>query len=160
MLLQLNPGLMIWTIITFLCLVVVLRLVAWKPILAMLEARENKIRDDIDNAAKNRAEAEKAVGEIQAQLDQARKDANAIITEARGLAEKAREEIIAEAKSEGGKIIEQAKNEIQLEKEKATQSLREQFAALAVEAAGQIIQQKLSPEDHQNIITKTIGEMK
>ena len=54
MLLQLNPGLMIWTIVTFLVLLLVLRLVAWKPILAMLEARENKIRGDIDTAAQNR----------------------------------------------------------------------------------------------------------
>lgn len=158
--LQLHPGLMIWTIFTFLALVVVLRLVAWKPILGMLEAREKRIRDDIDTAAKNREDAEKSMADIRHQLDQARKEANAIVSDARSLAEKAREDIVAHAKTEREKMIEQAKAEIQLEREKTAQALREEFAGLAVAAAGQIISQKLSPEEHTNIISKTIGEMK
>ena len=159
MLLQLHPGLMIWTIVTFLALVVVLRLFAWKPILAMLEAREKKIRDDIDTAAKNREEAERAVSDIRTQLDQARKEANEIVADARNLAEKAREDIVAQAKTEGTKLIEQAKSEIQLERDKTVQALREQFADLAVKAAGKIIGEELSPEKHNKIISKTIGEL-
>ena len=54
---------------------------------------------------------------------------------------------------------ERAKEEIKLEREKAAQALREEFAGLAVAAAGQIIGQKLSPEDHIDIVRKTIGEV-
>lgn len=159
MLLQLNPGLMIWTIATFLILVIALRLVAWKPILALLEAREEKIRTDIDSAAKNREETEKALVDIRQQLDQARKEANDIVASSRSQAEKVREDTIAQAKMESQALIERAKGEIRLERDKAAQALRQEFAELAVQAAGQIIGQKLSPEEHKNIIRKTIGEI-
>ena len=159
MLLQLHPGLMIWTIVTFLALVVVLRLVAWKPILSMLEARENRIRDDLESAAKNREEAERIAREVQTKLDLARKEANALVSEARNLGEKTKEDIVAEAKRAGEKLINQAKEEIQLEREKTAQALREEFAHLIIAAASQIIGQKLSPDEHKDIINKTIGEL-
>ena len=159
MLLQLHPGLMIWTIVTFLILVVILRLVAWKPILALLEARERKIRDDIDTASKNRKETEKVLTDLQAKLDGARKEANEIVAGARTAAEKVREETIAKAREESGQLIEKAKAEIQLEGEKAAQALKEQFAELAVQAAGQIIGKTLSPDEHLEIIRKTIGDI-
>ncbi len=159
MLLQLHPGLMIWTIITFLMLVLILRLVAWKPILALLEARERKIRDDIDTASKNRKETEKALDDIQAKLASARKEANEIVAGSRTAAEKVRDETIAKAREESRQLIEKAKAEIQLEGEKATQALKEQFAELAVQAAGQIIGKTLSPDEHLDIIRKTIGDI-
>jgi F-type H+-transporting ATPase subunit b len=160
MLLQLHPGLMIWTVLTFFVLLFVLRLIAWKPILNMLETRENKIRGDLDNAAKDRAEAEKTLNEIRSQLDQARKEANSIVSEARNLAEKARENILAQTKSEREKMIAQAKTEIQLEREKTAQALKTELASLVVNAAGQIIKQKLSPEDHSQLINQSLSEMK
>jgi F-type H+-transporting ATPase subunit b len=160
MLLQLHPGLMIWTIVTFLVLVVILRVAAWKPILAMLEAREKKIRDDIDTAASNREETEKALSDISQKLDQARKEANEIVAQARSAAEKVRDETIENTKAESQELLERAKDEIKLERGKTVQALKEQFAGLAVAAAGQIIGQKLSPEEHISIIRKTIGEIK
>jgi F-type H+-transporting ATPase subunit b len=160
MLLQLNPGLMIWTIVTFLALVIVLRLFAWKPILALLEAREKKIRDDLETAASNREAAEKALADIKRQLDIARKEANEIVSQARSAAETVREETLTKAKGEYEQMLTKAKSEIQLERDKAAQSLREEFAELAVSAAGQIIGQTLKPQDHINIIRKTIGEIK
>jgi F-type H+-transporting ATPase subunit b len=159
MLLQLHPGLMIWTIVTFLSLVVVLRLVAWKPILAMLEAREKKIREDIENAAANREEADKLLSDVRAQLEKTRREANEIVAQARSAAEKVREETIAQAKADSQQIIQRAKEEIQLEKEKTAQALREQFADLAVNAASKIIGQKLKPEDHIDIIKDVVGKM-
>ncbi len=159
MLLQLHPGLMIWTIITFLVLVLVLRLVAWKPILALLDAREKKIQGDIDSAASNREEAEKTMSEVRDKLDKARKEANEIVASARSQAERVKDETLAATKEEGAALIQRAKEEIALERDKAAQALREEFADLAVQAAGQIIGQKLSPKEHNNIIRKTIGEI-
>lgn len=160
MLLQLHPGLMIWTIVTFLVLVVILRAVAWKPILSMLEAREGKIRGDLESAEKNRTETEAALSQIKAQVDEARKEANDIVAKARTDAEKVKDEMVVEARGEAQKIVDKAKADIELEREKTTQVIREQFAELAVAAAGQIIGQTLKPEEHANIIRKTIGEIK
>ena len=159
MLLDLHPGLMIWTILTFLVLLLILRAVAWKPILAMLEQREQKIKGDLETAAKNRSEAENTMADIQKQLESARKEANEIVSKSRHDAERVREETINQARDESLQLMEKAKAEIQLEREKAVQALKEQFAELAVLAAGQIIQKTLSPEDHIQIIRKTIGEI-
>ena len=160
MLLQLHPGLMIWTIVTFITLVIVLRAVAWKPILGMLKQREDKIRGDIETAETNRKETETALANIKNQLDQARKEANEIVAKSRAAADKVKEDMIVEAKDEAAKIVVKAKADIELEREKTAQALKEQFAELAVLAAGQIIGQTLKPEEHTNIIRKTIGEIK
>ncbi len=160
MLLQLHPGLMIWTIITFLVLVIVLRAIAWKPILNLLKAREDKIRSDIESAERNRQQTEESLQAIKEQLEKARKEANDIIAQARSQADKVKDDMIAEAKDEAGKIVAKAKLDIEMEREKTAQALKEQFAELAVMAAGQIIGQTLKPEEHKNIIRKTIGEIK
>ena len=160
MLLQLHPGLMIWTIVTFVVLVIVLRAVAWKPILGMLKLREDKIRGDIENAETNRKETEAALANIKNQLEQARKEANETVAKSRASADKVKDDMIAEAKDEANKIVVKAKADIELEREKTAQALKEQFAELAVLAAGQIIGQTLKPEEHTNIIRKTIGEIK
>jgi len=159
MLLQLHPGLMIWTVVTFLLLVVILRAAAWKPILSMLQAREDKIRADIEGAEQNRKAADETLSKIKAQLELARKEANEIVAGARSQAEKVKDGIVEEARSEAQKIVVKAKSDIELEREKTVQALKEQFAELAVLAAGQIIGQTLKPEEHASLIRKTIGEI-
>ena len=160
MLLQLHPGLMIWTIITFLALVAVLRIVAWKPILALLETRENKIRGDLETARGEREKAEKITADLEKRLAEARKEANDIIAQAREAAETVREETIEHARTESAQLVERAKAEIQLEREKTAQALREEISGLVLAAAGQIIGKQLSPEEHLELIRKTIEEVK
>ncbi|MBC8205047.1 F0F1 ATP synthase subunit B [bacterium] len=160
MLLQLHPGLMIWTIITFLVLVIVLRVVAWKPILAMLEARENKIRGDLDNARSEREKAEKITVDLEKRLQEARKEAYEIIAMSRQAAESVREETIENARKDSALMVERAKAEIQLEREKTAQALRAELSGLVIAAAAQIIGKKLSPEEHLDLIRKTIEEVK
>jgi len=160
MLLQLHPGLMIWTVITFGILLIVLRIVAWGPILKLLKAREDKIRSDLETAENNRKETEENLAKIRAQLDLTRKEANDIIAEARGQAEKVKDDILASARADSEKLVERAKQEIQLERDKTVLALKDQFAELAVSAASQIIGETLSPDAHAKIIRKTIGDIK
>lgn len=151
---------MIWTVITFFALLIVLRAVAWKPILGLLKAREDQIRSDIETAENNRKETDEALAKIRAQLDLARKEANDIVASARAQAEKVKDDIVASARADSEKMVERAKQEIQLERDKTAQALKDQFAELAVAAASQIIGQTLSPDAHANIIRKTIGDIK
>src|SRR5689334_13520725 len=80
---DLRPGLTIWTAITFLLLVVILSKFAWGPIVKMLDERERTIREAIDEAKKERADAERALSEQKATLAGAQREAAALAQKSR-----------------------------------------------------------------------------
>ena len=99
---SLNTGVMIWTIIIFLGLVLVLGKWAWKPILGALEARERRIQEILDAAARDREEAEKALEEHRRQLAEGRQQAQQILAEGRQAAERVKQDMLEAARKQGG----------------------------------------------------------
>ena len=97
-LIALTPGLYIWTIITFLLLLYVLAKFAWKPLLKMLEDRENLIKSSLEDAEKAKLELQRLNEESEKMLNKARSDAQEILTEGKATAEKVKEDTIAKAK--------------------------------------------------------------
>lgn len=146
-------------IIHFLLLMAVLTWVAYKPITQALADRQAYIRDTLDAAERQQAEAMKMREENKALLVQARAEAQAIIDKANKLGEQAREEIIREAKEETAKMLKLAKNEIAWEQEKALADLRKEVTALSVLAAGKIIGQKLDVQAHEKLVQDFIGQL-
>ncbi|HCI16593.1 MAG TPA: ATP synthase F0 subunit B, partial [Candidatus Marinimicrobia bacterium] len=116
-LVQLDPGLFIWTIITFLVLFFALAKFAWKPLLKMLKDREDMIRDSLDDAEKAKVELERLSEESEAIMAKARSEAQSILAEGKTAAEKVKDDIIAKSKEQANKIREDAENQIQVEKE-------------------------------------------
>src|SRR5947208_1125159 len=98
--LELNPGLTIWTIVTFVALLVILRAFAWKPIIAALTARENAIRESLEKAEHARQEAERMIAEHISRLAKAEEEARRILIEAREQAEKIKDDIAAKTRQE------------------------------------------------------------
>ncbi|MEJ2054376.1 MAG: F0F1 ATP synthase subunit B [Calditrichaceae bacterium] len=157
--LKLDPGMIIWTWLAFLFVLAILSKVALKPMLNVINKRENQIRGDIENAIKQRDEAEELLNKHRQMLSGAEDEAQKIIKENQRLAEKNKQAMIDEARKEAEKIIENSKAEIERQKDSALNSLRAEIADLAIGAAEKIIIQKLDKTEHDNVINEYIKNM-
>ena len=111
-LLNADTGLMIWTVVTFLLLLLVLTKAAWKPILDGLNAREGKIRSDLDRAEKSQKEAEALRLKFEAQLHEAQKTIQDMLAQAKADGERSKAQLIAAARVESEKILEKGRRDL------------------------------------------------
>ena len=158
-LVQPDPGLFIWTIVTFLVLLALLAKFAWGPLLRALESRQEKIRKSLEDAQQARQELERLHQESSQILRQARVDAEAIITQSRADAERLREEMRTKARSEAEGIVRNAERQIQLETARAVQQIRHEAVDLSVTIASRIIQRNLTKEDNERIIQEALRQV-
>ncbi|MBN2400889.1 MAG: F0F1 ATP synthase subunit B [Spirochaetes bacterium] len=158
-LLKLDPGLLLWTIITFIVLVLILWKAAWKPIVNSLDSRAEKLRGDIEKAEKARLEAEAVLNKNKEILDNAKDETAKIIAEGKVNAEKIRSEIIAKAGQEAGDITERAKREINTAKERALGELKLEIVNIATDIASKIIVKNLKPEDQEAIVKDALSKV-
>jgi len=157
--LNLEPGMMLWTWITFFIVLIILSKVALKPMLSAIKNREDGIRQDLEEARKQREEAEALLQKHQEMLAGAEDEARRLLKENQQLAEKARQELIEKARQESEKLIEKAKDEIDQQKESALASLKAEVADLAVGAAEKIILQTLDKDKQKAIVEEYIKTM-
>lgn len=154
-----NPGLIFWTAVTFLILLVILKKVAWKPILTALDQRETAIRDSLEKAEKAQQEAKKVLDENQANLAKAEEESRKIIDQSRTYAEKLKEQIIQESKQQAQKIVSEASVEIERKKESAFDELKTQIAEISINAAEKILKESLDKETNKSFVNKYIDEI-
>ena len=152
--LSIEPGLLIWTIITFLALVAVLRKVAWKPLLAALEQRETTIRDSLDEAQRAREEAQQLLAENQRILAEANRESARILEQGREEAERMRTSLTDQARQEAQRLVEDARRDIERERQAAIQDLKSTAADLALVAAGRLLNTSVSDDDHRRLVTE------
>ena len=157
--LDINPGLILWTILTFLVLLVVLRVVAWKPLLHALTAREEKIRVSLQQAEEAHRVSKELLEEHKRRIARAEEESHRIIKEGRDLAEKIKGEILDRANSSSRHMVEQAKDEIRREKEAAIVQLREEVADLAILAAGKILDANLDQPRSRALVDDVIKHL-
>lgn len=146
-------------IINFLILVALLRAVAYKPVVRMMEERKAKIAESIEKADADAAAAEATLNEYKAQLAEARVKAQEIVDLAEKRASEERAASIQATKAE----IEQMKKaaELQMERERAhaIEQLRGEVVTVALAAAGKIIQKNLTAADNDAIIGEYIAKL-
>jgi len=159
-LLSLEPGMLIWTFITFALLLWILKLVAWKPLLNALERRELRIASDLGKAEEARNEAERLLAEHKAMMEISEREARGIIDEARNAAESLRQSIVDSANEQARHMTAQARAEIQREKDSALAQLREEVADLAIRAAGKILGEELSADRHRKMVDDFIANLR
>ncbi|MGQ9498374.1 MAG: F0F1 ATP synthase subunit B [Desulfotomaculales bacterium] len=145
--------------VNFLLLLVLLRLVAYKPLLKVLEERQKYVANTIAQAENQRAEAEKIKAEYEAEMRRAREQAQAIIERATKAGEEQALNIIAQAKAEAERLKEGALADIQREREKAIAELRDQVASLAILVAGKVIKEGLDAQAHERLVQDAIKEV-
>ena len=158
-LVQTDPGLFIWTIVTFLVLLGLLAKFAWTPLLAALETRQNAIRKSLDDAQKAKQELERLNLESVQIINRARVEAEAVITQSRSDGDRLREEIRAKARTEADHIVKNAERQIQLETSRALEQIRREAVDLSVMIASKIIQRNLTKEDNERLIDEALRQV-
>jgi F-type H+-transporting ATPase subunit b len=158
-LLRPDPGLFIWTILTFLGLLAFLAKFAWRPLLQALDSRQEAIRKSLDDALKAKQEFERLQQESAQIIRQARVEADSIIGNSRVDAERLREEIKQSARADAAAVIRNAERQIQLETERALQQIRHEAIDLSVMIASKLLQRNLSKEDNARLIDDALKQV-
>lgn len=159
-LLRVEPGLLLWTVITFMVLLLILWKAAWKPVVEALDARAEKVRSDIENADKSRQEAEKLLAQHREMMNNAKTEAANIIADGRAEAEKMKNEIVSKASSEAKDLSDRAKKEIDLAKDKALADIKAEIVVLSTEIAAKIINKNLKPDDQKALVEETLNKVR
>lgn len=155
-----NPGNIFFTLLIFLSVVFILGRFAWKPLLAALQKREDLIRSSIEDAKRERKEADKLLAKYREQIDHAREEATAIIEKGKRDAEDVRRRIHEDARNESDEMIARARREIELASQNAIKELYDHTAELAVLAAGRVVSKTLSVDDHRDLVKESLDRMK
>lgn len=158
-LVQPDPGLFIWTILTFLVLVALLAKFAWRPLLEALERRQATIAQALDDAQQAKRELERLQRESTEILTSARVEAESIVSRSRSDAEQLREELKQKARAEAAAIVKNAETQIQLETARALQQIRREAVDLSVTIASKILQRNVSKADNEGLIEETLKQV-
>jgi len=158
-LVQVDPGLFIWTILTFLILVSLLTKFAWRPLLQALDRRQNLIKDSLDKADQARIELERINSEAAKILDSARVEADAIVSKGRLAGERLREELKEYAREESATLVQNAERQIELETAKALQQIRQETVDLSLLIASKVIGRNLSKDDNERLIEDALKQI-
>lgn len=158
----LDPQLLFDTAITMLsmfALFLLLSYLLFNPAKNLLEKRQQKIKDDLDNASKEKEAGIAFKEEYDAKLKDVDKEAEEILRETRKKALKKENEIVAEAQAEAARIIERANREVELEKSKIKDEMKQQMIEVATAMAAKIVTVSLSEEQQKQLIADTLKEM-
>ena len=156
-LVQPDPGLYFWTIIIFLVLVFLLMKFAWKPLLAMLEKRENNIRQSLLDAEKARDELANVKEDTERLLNEARTESQEIVAAGKKTADRMKDEIIDIAQSKSNALLADAKKQIDLEKDRAIADVKAEVVNLSMEVAEKLIKKNLTKEDNLKLINESLS---
>ncbi len=158
-LVQPDPGLFIWTILTFLVLLALLTKYAWRPLLAALDKRQATISQAIEDARLARESVERAKQDSAQVLNKARLDAEAIVTRAQSDASAFHEEMRQKAIADAQIIVQRAEKEIELEKNRAIKDIRRETVDLSLAIATKLIHRNLTRDDNLALIDDTIKQI-
>ena len=155
--LSFDPGVFMWTIVTFFIVLAILKWKAWGPLIDALDKREEDIRNALSSAEKAKEEAGKVAEDYEEMIRKAQAEAQKIVAESKAVGEKVREEIKVTAEKEAGDILEKAQHQIQTEKEKAVQEIRSSVVEFALQAATKVIEKNVDSEDNRRLIKETVA---
>ncbi len=156
--LGLNPAWLIAQIVNFILLLLILRAVAYKPIVNMLETRKKKIQESLEYADKVKRDAEEQQKEFDRKLAQARQETQAAAAAAAQVGEKERERILAEAREEARKIVEQARGQIEYERKQMLNQVRDQVVQLSLLATRKVVSTSLDERSHRQLVDEFLSQ--
>lgn len=158
-LIEVVPGLMIWTLITFGLAFAFLKWKVFGPVQAAIDARRQRIREAIEEADKARTEARALLEEHRAMIQQARGDAEQILAEARRVGESQRERMKDELETERQRRLDDTTKQIEAETRRALEQIRAEVAELTMIATSKVTGKVLTGDDHRRLIDDAIGEL-
>jgi F-type H+-transporting ATPase subunit b len=155
-----NLPLLVAFVVNFIILLVMLSVMLYKPVLKMLDQRQAKIRESMEQAEKIKLQLEKTEEDIKAQLESSRKEGQKIIAQAEQIGERLKTEAKDEARQEAESLVNKARVDIQRQRDKDIEELRKQFADIAIAAAEKVINETLDKEKHRKLINEVLEETK
>lgn len=158
-LVQLDPGLFIWTIAVFLTLLLLLKRFAWGPLLAALEQRRAGIRKSLDDADRARKDLEQVQQESETIVRKARAEAETIVSTARADGAKLRDELRRQAQEEAQAILQNAERRIEQERDRALAQIRREAVDVSLMIASKLIRRNLTKEDNDALIDDALEQV-
>ena len=158
-LVQVDPGLFIWTIVTFLVLLGLLAKFAWGPLLKALDERQEMIRKSLHDADQATQDLKQLHQESAQIIATARADAQSIVAKSRVAAETVREDLKQKAKEEADALVRGAQRQIQLETARAVQQIRHEVVDLSLAVASKLIKKNLTQEDNDALIQDSLTQI-
>jgi F-type H+-transporting ATPase subunit b len=149
---------LITQVVTFIILLVVLRFVAYKPIMRMLDERSRKIKESMEQAEALKEQSAKGEEELKVRLEAASREGQERIARAMKAGEDVKQKAQEDARKEAEDLIARARAEIQQERDDAISEVRREFADLTVLAAEKVIEKSLDKEEHRELIDKVLEE--
>ncbi|MBX7117115.1 MAG: F0F1 ATP synthase subunit B [Myxococcaceae bacterium] len=154
-----QPGLIFWTLITFIIVAFVLKRVAWGPILTAVEEREKQIAGAIESAKHERAQAEKLLNEQKTAIAQARQEAAEEVRKNQAAMEKFREDMMAKSRKEAEDYKAEARRTIDEERRKASAELKGEAVNIAIAVAEKLMVEKLDDAKHRQLAEQFITDL-
>ena len=158
-----NGGVMVWTLVIFIVLLIVLSKYAFKPITKAVEDREKSLADAIEAAQRDRDESGRLLQDQRDQIESARDEAQRIIAEARAAAEQVRGKMIEQAHGETTDLLDRARREIDAERDRAIAALRLEAVDLAIAGASRVIGRNMDDQSNRQLVEsflKSVPESK
>ena len=152
-------GVMIWTLVVFVVVLVVLWKVVFPLITEALDKRQRMIEESIESAEKTKTEADELLREYRERLSDARGQADEIVARARRTAESAEAETIAEARAKREEMLEQTRRDIDAETRRAIQQIRSEVADLTVLATEKVTRKSLDAGDQRRLVEEALTEL-
>jgi len=158
-LLVLDPGLFVWTILSFLLLMFLLSKFAWKPLLKMLNEREEKIKTAIEKAENAEKKLETLNEQGEKILSDARSESQKLLLSTKETAQNLKEEIEREAKQKATSIIDQARVQIQAEKNQVLSEIKNELSSFSIMIAEKLIKKNINKDDNMKLINESIEKV-
>jgi F-type H+-transporting ATPase subunit b len=157
--LTVEGGLMVWTVVVFLLLLLVLKRFAWPAILGAVEAREQALEAQLVQATKDREEAAALLAEHKRLVADARHQATGIVAEARAVTEKERALAVERTKQEQDELLARARREIAAERDRAVADLRREAVDVSLAAASKLVGSRLDSETDRRIVSEYLATL-
>jgi F-type H+-transporting ATPase subunit b len=155
--LGINLPVLIAQIVNFTILLVVLRLVAWGPLMQMLDNRSERIRESLASAEEMRTKAAESDRQVHDQIEAARREGQTLVAQAQEIATRIQAEARTQAQEDAEAMLARARNEIQLERDRAIADLRKEFADTTIAAAEKVINSSLDRSQHRRLIDEALA---
>ena len=153
-----NLPLLVAFVVNFLILFGLLSIVLYKPVLKMLDERQAKIAASMEQAEQIKEQAARSEEQMQAALEKARKEGQEIVARAAQIGERLKQEAAEGARKEAETLVNKARSEIELERDKAMNELRADFAEIAILAAEKVIEETLDSKRHRKLIDEVLDK--
>jgi F-type H+-transporting ATPase subunit b len=158
-LLDVHTGLIIWQIIVFLLVLGLLWKFAFPHILGAVEAREQRIRELLEAAARDREEAQALLAQQRTELEKTRASTQEVLAETRASGERMREEMLAETRREQQAMLDRTRRDIETQVERALDEVRADAVEIALATAQKLIRRNLDTEENRRLVREFMADV-